>query len=44
MKTAITLTLTALLLSAPAAGQEFVNGLAQPVFAGQPIVSHNVWV
>jgi X-Pro dipeptidyl-peptidase len=27
-----------------APAQEFVDGLAQPVFAGQPIVSHNVWV
>ena len=24
--------------------QEFVDGLAQPVFAGQPVVRHNVWV
>jgi X-Pro dipeptidyl-peptidase len=44
MKTAITLTLVALLLSATAAAQEFIDGLAQPVFAGQPIISHNVWV
>ena len=36
--------LAALLLSAPASAQQFVDGLAQPVFAGQPIVSHNVWV
>ncbi len=36
--------LTALLLSAPSSAQEFIDGLAQPVFAGQPIVSHNVWV
>jgi X-Pro dipeptidyl-peptidase len=35
----------ALALSSPPTGaQEFVDGLAQPVFAGQPIVSHNVWV
>lgn len=36
--------LTALLLSAPSSAQQFIDGLAQPVFAGQPIVSHNVWV
>ena len=36
--------LAALLLSAPSSAQQFVDGLAQPVFAGQPIVSHNVWV
>lgn len=29
---------------APAFAQEFVNGLAQPVFAGQPTITHNVWV
>jgi X-Pro dipeptidyl-peptidase len=28
----------------PAYAQEFVNGLAQPVFAGQPTITHNVWV
>jgi X-Pro dipeptidyl-peptidase len=27
-----------------AAAQEFVDGLAQPVFAGQPVISHNAWV
>jgi X-Pro dipeptidyl-peptidase len=27
-----------------ASAQEFVDGLAQPVFAGQPVISHNVWV
>lgn len=27
-----------------ALAQEFVDGLAQPVFAGQPVVRHNVWV
>jgi X-Pro dipeptidyl-peptidase len=36
--------LIAILQSLPASGQEFVDGLAQPVFAGQPVVSHNVWV
>ena len=36
--------LAALLLSTAASAQQFVDGLAQPVFAGQPIVSHNVWV
>ena len=28
----------------PASAPVFENGLAQPVFAGQPIVKHNVWV
>jgi X-Pro dipeptidyl-peptidase len=28
----------------PVFAQEFVDGLAQPVFAGQPVISHNVWV
>jgi X-Pro dipeptidyl-peptidase len=28
----------------PATAQQFVDGLAQPVFAGQPIISHNVWI
>ena len=28
----------------PATAPVFENGLAQPVFAGQPIVRHNVWV
>jgi X-Pro dipeptidyl-peptidase len=32
------------LTTAPAIAQQFVDGLAQPVFAGQPIVAHNVWV
>ena len=36
--------LTAVVPLAPATAQEFVDGLAQPVFAGQPVVSHNVWV
>jgi X-Pro dipeptidyl-peptidase len=36
--------LTALLPGMPASGQEFVDGLAQPVFAGQAVISHNVWV
>jgi X-Pro dipeptidyl-peptidase len=27
-----------------ASAQQFVDGLAQPVFAGQPVISHNVWV
>src|SRR5262245_37106620 len=35
---------TSVLLPLTAAAQEFVDGLAQPVFAGQPIVTHNVWV
>ena len=31
--------------AAPAVhAQEFVDGLAQPVFAGQAVISHNVWV
>ena len=28
----------------PATAPEFQNGLAQPVFAGQRIIRHNVWV
>jgi X-Pro dipeptidyl-peptidase len=36
--------LAAMLLSVPASAQQFIDGLAQPVFAGQPIVTHNVWV
>jgi X-Pro dipeptidyl-peptidase len=32
------------LFSTQASAQEFIDGLAQPVFAGQPIISHNVWV
>ena len=34
----------AALMTAPAFAQQFVGGLAQPVFAGQPILTHNVWV
>ena len=34
----------AVLLAQPASAQQFIDGLAQPVFAGQPIISHNVWV
>jgi len=34
----------ALQAQAPATAPVFENGLAQPVFAGQPIVRHNVWV
>ena len=37
--------ITLLSLAAMRVGaQEFIDGLAQPVFAGQPTVSHNVWV
>ena len=36
--------LTAVVPLAPATAQEFVDGLAQPVFAGQPVISHNAWV
>jgi X-Pro dipeptidyl-peptidase len=36
--------LAAVLASPLAVAQQFVDGLAQPVFAGQPIISHNVWV
>jgi X-Pro dipeptidyl-peptidase len=36
--------LSAVLPVAPAIAQEFVDGLAQPVFAGQPVISHNAWV
>jgi X-Pro dipeptidyl-peptidase len=28
----------------PATSPVFENGLAQPVFAGQPVIRHNVWV
>ena len=28
----------------PATAQQFIDGLAQPVFAGQPVVSHNAWI
>jgi X-Pro dipeptidyl-peptidase len=34
----------AMLPPSPAWSQEFVDGLAQPVFAGQPVISHNAWV
>jgi X-Pro dipeptidyl-peptidase len=36
--------LTAVAPLAPATAQEFVDGLAQPIFAGQPVISHNAWV
>jgi X-Pro dipeptidyl-peptidase len=36
--------LCAVVSAMPATAQQFIDGLAQPVFAGQPIVSHNVWV
>src|SRR5262245_7657734 len=36
--------LAALLTHAPSYAQQFIDGLAQPVFAGQPVISHNVWV
>jgi X-Pro dipeptidyl-peptidase len=36
--------LSAVLPLTSATAQEFVDGLAQPVFAGQPVISHNVWV
>jgi len=29
---------------APATAPQFEGGLAQPVFAGQPVIRHNVWV
>src|SRR5687767_2302418 len=48
MKTRLTASAGAIaataLITAPAFAQQFVDGLAQPVFAGQPIVTHNVWV
>ncbi len=28
----------------PASAPSFENGLAQPVFAGQPVIRHNVWI
>jgi X-Pro dipeptidyl-peptidase len=34
----------ALQAPAPATAPQFDNGLAQPVFAGQPVIRHNVWV
>lgn len=34
----------AILAPACAPAQQFIDGLAQPVFAGQPVVTHNVWV
>jgi X-Pro dipeptidyl-peptidase len=36
--------LAALAVPFTASAQQFVNGLAQPVFAGQPTITHNVWV
>ena len=36
--------LAAAAFAPPASAQQFVDGLAQPVFAGQPVISHNVWV
>lgn len=49
MKTSLTATVrgaiaAAALTTGPALAQQFVDGLAQPVFAGQPLVTHNVWV
>jgi X-Pro dipeptidyl-peptidase len=40
----ISLTALAALAGGPAEAQQFIDGLAQPVFAGQPVVTHNVWV
>jgi X-Pro dipeptidyl-peptidase len=37
-------TLAIVLTAPPVVAQEFVDGLAQPVFAGQATISHNVWV
>jgi X-Pro dipeptidyl-peptidase len=36
--------LLALQLPAPVTTPQFEGGLAQPVFTGQPVVRHNVWV
>jgi X-Pro dipeptidyl-peptidase len=36
--------LAAAALAPTASSQQFVDGLAQPIFAGQPVISHNVWV
>jgi X-Pro dipeptidyl-peptidase len=36
--------LAAAVATTPVAAQEFVDGLAQPVFAGQSTIRHNVWV
>src|SRR5688572_27686111 len=40
----VVLAVLALQSQTPATVPVFENGLAQPVFAGQPIVRHNVWV
>jgi len=45
MRTLIVIGLAlALSLQTPATAPVFENGLAQPVFAGQQIIRHNVWV
>ena len=31
-------------LAPPVSEPAFVDGLAQPVFAGQPVIRHNVWI
>jgi X-Pro dipeptidyl-peptidase len=43
----VVLLLAALLLlqgPAPATAPQFANGMAQPVFAGQTVIRHNVWI
>ena len=40
----VALTLAALLQSGRSGGQQFINGLAQPIFADQTVIRHNVWV
>lgn len=45
MRACLALTAVLLLqLQTPASAPSFDNGLAQPVFAGQPVIRHNVWV
>ena len=36
--------LIALIWQAPAGAQQFINGLAQPVFSTTNLVTHNVWI
>lgn len=40
----VTLTLVALLSRELVSAQQFMDGLAQPVFADQTVIRHNVWV
>ncbi len=40
----VAIALVVVLAPSPATAQKFENGMAQPVFAGQPTIRHNVWV